>query len=121
MLIIFEAGPTHTGLVSAIRLAEATQKAGADYIKFQMVDPDRLISDKTQLVACEILNKDGRTETFSEPLYDNLKRYSLSRPDWRTLISECRALRLPVVMTVAYEDEVDFCQELGIQEFKICS
>jgi sialic acid synthase SpsE len=49
--ITFEAGPTHDGLESAIRLANHAAHAGADAVKFQIVDPDRLVADKSQILA----------------------------------------------------------------------
>ena len=55
--IIFEAGPTHQGFDGAKKLIEAAAKAGADAIKFQMIDPNRIIYDRSQQIEFEVFNK----------------------------------------------------------------
>ena len=45
--IVFEAGPTHNGFKSAKELIKVAAVSGADAIKFQIFDPDQLISDKS--------------------------------------------------------------------------
>ena len=47
--ITFEAGPTHDGVASAKALIQEPPAAGADAIKFQILDPDRLVADRQQL------------------------------------------------------------------------
>ena len=44
--IVLEAGPTHYGLESAKMLSKAAKEAGADAVKFQLLNADRLIADK---------------------------------------------------------------------------
>jgi sialic acid synthase SpsE len=53
--ITFEAGPTHRGLDSAKLLVNHASAAGADAIKFQILDPDRLVADRKQLFSYEVL------------------------------------------------------------------
>ena len=82
--ITFELGPTHDGVASAKRLIQYAANAGADAVKVQIFDPDRLVADKKQLFSYSVL-KDGDTgelETVEEPLYDILVRRCLSEPDW---------------------------------------
>ena len=43
--IVFEIGPTHNGLDSAKRLVKEAYLSGADAVKFQMMDPERLFLD----------------------------------------------------------------------------
>ena len=45
--ITFEAGPTHDGVKTAIELVKAAAEAKADAIKFQILDADKLISDRS--------------------------------------------------------------------------
>ena len=47
--ITFEIGPTHNGYNSCLRYINFTHLAKADAIKIQMVDAERLISNKKQL------------------------------------------------------------------------
>lgn len=44
--ITYEIGPTHNGLESAKRLIKHASEAGADAVKFQIFDPDRLVADR---------------------------------------------------------------------------
>ena len=53
--IVFEAGPTHSGLESAKKLAYLARNAGGQAIKFQILDTDKLILDKSQLFTYKIL------------------------------------------------------------------
>ena len=94
--ITFEAGPTHTGLESAQRLVRHAAKAGVDAVKFQMLDPDRLVADKKQLFSYRVLidRETGETEAVNEPLYDIFVRRALKKEEWCALKSECDALGL---------------------------
>lgn len=121
--IVFEAGPTHNGLESAKDLVRLTKEAGADAVKFQIFDPDRLVADKKQLFTYEVLiDKDtGKTETVSEPLYDILVRRSMPRKDWQALKKYCDSLNLVFFSTVGFEEDVDFLASLGCHSVKIAS
>ncbi len=44
--IIFEAGPTHDGPETATRLVRLAAEAGADAIKFQIFNPDKLVAER---------------------------------------------------------------------------
>ena len=65
--VAFEAGPTHDGLATACRLAGVTAEAGADAVTVQMVDPDRLVSDRRQLFTYDVLvdRENGRWRSSS--------------------------------------------------------
>ena len=121
--IVFEAGPTHNGISSAKQLAQLAAEAGADAIKFQMLDPDRLVADKEQLFSFEILvDRDlDKRETVSRPLYDLLKERSLTKDEWRELKSFCDELGLAFFATAGFEDEIEFLGELGCDSIKIAS
>jgi len=121
--VTFEAGPTHDGLETACKLAEIAAEAGADAVKFQMVDPDRLVADKTQPFTYQVLadRETGRLETVSEPLYDLLKRRALTRDEWIALKRHCDSLNLAFFATIAFEDELQLLVDLGCHGVKIAS
>ena len=121
--ITFEAGPTHDGLSSAKELVRRAASAGADAIKFQILDPDRLVSDKKQLFDYEILlsRESGETEKVSEPLYDILKRRALTLDEWKEVKEEADKSGLAFVATVGFEDELDLLCEIGCDSIKIAS
>jgi sialic acid synthase SpsE len=121
--VTYEAGPTHSGAESAKRLATLAAQAGADAIKFQILDPDRLVSDRSQMFEYEILvdRKTERTEKVAEPLYDLLARRSLPQRDWRDVKRHCDGLGLAFFATVGFEDEIAFLEEIGCHSIKIAS
>ena len=121
--ITFEAGPTHDSLDSAKRLVAHAAKAKADAVKFQIFDPDRLVADRKQPFTYEVLiDRDSdRRETVTEPLYDILCRRCLTEDEWRALKTYSDSLGLAFFATVAFDDEVDFLEDLGCHSIKIAS
>jgi N,N'-diacetyllegionaminate synthase len=114
--ITYEAGPTHSGIESAKTLVRHAAEAGADAVKFQIVDPDRLVADRELPFSYDVLvdRATGRTETVTEPLYDILCRRTLKESEWREL-------KLAFFSTVVFDDEIDFVVALGCHSIKIAS
>lgn len=123
VFITYEAGPTHNGLASAKTLVSHAAAAGADAVKFQIVDPDRLVADRKQPIAYEILvdKESGRTERIEESLYEVLCRRTLRRDEWRALKAHSDNLGLAFFATVTFEDEIQLLEELGCHSIKIAS
>ena len=125
--IVLEAGPTHTGIESAKNLVDIALKAGADSIKFQIVDTDRLMaSGKDVPFEYSYLEKDNDgNEIFkvtSEPLSDILNRRSLKKDEWKDLKLYCDKKGIHVFSTASYREEVDFMiDELKMDSIKIAS
>jgi N,N'-diacetyllegionaminate synthase len=119
--ITFEAGPNHNGLTSAINLVDIAVGAGADAIKFQMVDADRLMRDIDAQFAYSMLNADGTMQEKSASLYSILKTYDLERDDLQRLKLYCEAEGVGFFCTVLWEDQIDFLADLGCQTVKLCS
>lgn len=121
--ITFEAGATHDGLDSAKQLVSLAAKAGADAVKFQVIDPDRLVADRAMPFSYDVLlDRDtGATETITEPLYDILCRRVLSKDEWREVKRHSDAEGLAFFATVSFDDEVDLLAELGCHSIKISS
>jgi N,N'-diacetyllegionaminate synthase len=121
--ITFEAGPTHDGLASANHLVSLAADAGADAIKFQIFDPDRLVADKKLPFSYEILvdRETGRTETVTEPLYDILCRRYLDPVQWKKVKQHSDALGLAFFATVGFEEDVRLLERLGCESIKIAS
>jgi sialic acid synthase SpsE len=121
--ITFEAGPTHNGLEQAIRLVSLAASAGADAIKFQIVDPERLVADKQQLCSYEVLvdRETGQRETVTEPLYDVLCRRTLLTSEWTQLKAHCDSVGLAFFATVCFDDELELLEKLGCDSLKIAS
>lgn len=123
VFIVFEAGPTHDGPETAKALATHAAKAGAQAIKFQIIDPDRLVSDRKQSFSYQILldRESGATETVEEPLYDILMRRVLTKDQWRDVKAHCDRLGLAFFATIGFEDEIELLTDLGCHSIKIAS
>lgn len=121
--ITFEAGPTHSGLESALALVKLAAEGKGDAIKFQIFDPDRLVADKKQLFSYDILldRKTGETRTVSEPLYDILARRSLSSAEWRQVKQAADKAGLAFFATVGFEEDIQLMMDVGCDSIKIAS
>lgn len=124
VFIVLEAGPTHTGLESAMSLADSAAAAGVDAIKFQVMDVDRLMGERDVMFDYRILTdiKNNTLEIVEEPLYDILKRRQMPLADWKSLKEHCDKLKLGFIATAVFEDEVDFMvDEAGVDSIKLAS
>lgn len=121
--IVFEAGPTHNGLDTAKTLVTIAARAGADAVKFQILDPDRLVPDRNQMIEYDILvDKAGnRSETVSESLYEVLKRRYMKPEEWLELKSHCVQENIAFFSTATYIDELELMQGMNCDTVKICS
>ena len=123
VFVTFEAGPTHSGVESAKRLISHAANAGADAIKFQIIDPDRLVADKKLQFEYEILidKFNGKTKKVSESLYELLKKRSLSSEEWKSLKKHADDLELSFFATVGFDDELQMMLDIGCDSIKIAS
>lgn len=121
--ITYEAGPTHDGLESAKRLVTCAAEAGADAVKFQLLDPDRLVADRSVMFEYDVLldRESGATETISEPLYELFVRRALEPDQWRALKAHADSVGVAFFATAGFPDEIDFLAEIGCHSFKIAS
>lgn len=121
--VTYEAGPTHSGLESAKKLVKLAADAGADAVKFQIIDPDRLVADRKLPFTYDVLvdRATERTETVSEPLYDILCRRALSHDEWRQLKKFSDGLGLAFFATIGFDDEIRLLEEIGCHSIKIAS
>ena len=120
--IVFEAGPTITGLDSALKLAQISAEAGADAIKFQILDIERLMGEDFEF-SYKILKdrKTGEIGTITESYKDIIKRRVLSKPEWVKIKNRCDELSITFFSTVDFPETVDFMVELGCHTIKMCS
>lgn len=121
--ICFEAGPTHDGLESAMRLVKYAAEAGADAIKFQIFDPDRLIADRSAPFTYQVLvnRETGERKDVTEPLYDILARRALTDQEWRELKNYSDIQGLSFFATIGDLESLKLVQEMGVDSVKIAS
>ncbi len=121
--ITYEAGPTHNGIESAIRLVQEAAKSGANAIKFQIFDADRLVADRKQQFQYSILidRSTGETQEVAEPLYNILQRRCLNVDQWRRVKAESDSYNLAFFATVGFEDDLRLLIDLNCHSVKIAS
>jgi len=123
VFVVFEAGPTHTGLETAKQLVDVAVGAGADAVKFQIGNPSRLISSREVMFTYGWLadRETGRIEQVTEPLLDILRRREMPWEHWRELVAYCRDKGIIFFSTVSDEERIPLLAELGLETVKICS
>lgn len=121
--IVFEAGPTHDGVDSACKLIDVAADAGADAIKFQIVDADRLVPDRTLQFQYQRLKNTAsdELESVSESLWEILKRRELRFEEWDVVIDHCRKRNLAFFSTVTSLEELEYLAAKNVDCVKICS
>jgi N,N'-diacetyllegionaminate synthase len=119
--VVFEAGPTHSGLDEALKLVEVAAESEVDAIKFQLIDADRLVADREKLIGFQVL-ENGKMAERAESLHAVLKRRELLRNEWKTLRNAVEDRGLAFYCTATYEDEFDFLiQDLKVDALKVAS
>lgn len=113
-LIMMEAGATHTGLESAKQLAQAAADGGADAIKFQTVDTEKLMAVRDTEVEYTTAGA-----TKKELVYDALKRRELTPDEWRELKRFSDELGLLFISTPSDEQTVDLLVDIGVHGIKV--
>lgn len=116
-LIIAEAGVNHNGDIEIARqLINVAADAGADMVKFQTFNADRLVT--TNAKKAEYQNQ---TTDAGESQYDMLRRLELTRDMHESLIAHCKSRDIRFFSTGFDPESVDLLVELGIDSFKVPS
>jgi sialic acid synthase SpsE len=121
--ITYEIGPTLFDIDSAKKLVLLAAKAGANAVKFQMINPDRLISDKNQIFNYSVLSdrKDMKKIDVSESLFDILKRRYLTFDEIRDLKKFSDENNIDLFPTIFYEEDLELVKDLNFNSLKIAS
>ena len=114
--VIAEAGVNHNGDIGlALRLVAAAAHAGADAVKFQTFNADRLVTRHAPRAAYQ-------SERVGEgSQHAMLKALELSEHDHRTIQDRCAQLGVCFLSTPFDENAADMLERLGVAAFKIPS
>ena len=116
-LIIAEGGVNHNGDAAlARRLVDAAATSGADAVKFQTFNAERLATASAPKARYQL-----HTTGSSESQLDMLRRLELARDAYPGLMDRCRRQGLLFLSTPFDEESADFLHELGMACFKIPS
>lgn len=115
--IVAEAGVNHNGdIATARQLVGVAAQAGADAVKFQTFDADRLVTVNAPKAAYQ-LQATGAEETQR----DMLRRLELSVSAHRELMTCCGEKGILFLSTPFDEESADLLESLGVEAFKIPS
>ena len=116
-LIIAEAGVNHNGDTQlAKRLIDVAAEAGADLVKFQTFNADRLVTRTAPKAQYQNQTTDGR-----ESQHAMLRRLELTEAMHHKLIAHCAARNIGFFSTGFDIESVDLLVRLGQDRFKIPS
>ncbi len=118
VVIIAEAGVNHNGdLQNALKLIEIAADAGADYVKFQTFNADKIVSKLAKKAQYQIDNiNDG-----DDLQYAMLKKLEIPLHWYPFLLKLSSELGIRFLSTGFDEESIDFLHELGVDFYKIPS
>ena len=117
VFVIAEAGVNHNGdLKMARELIDAAVDAGADAVKFQTFQADRLVMPDAPKAEYQLQNT-----RKAESQLEMLRRLELSADAHRELQSYCHQRGIVFLSTPFDEEAADLLEELGVPAFKISS
>lgn len=117
VLIIAEAGVNHNGDIElAKRLIDAAAEAGADLVKFQTFQADRLVTTSASKADYQ-----HRATDATETQYEMLRRLELDETAHRVLIDHCASRGIAFFSTGFDSESIDLLIRLEQDHFKIPS
>lgn len=117
-LIIAEAGVNHNGDIhNAFKLVDAAVEAGADYVKFQTFNPEKLVSKFAGKAAYQIKN----TGMAEESQLQMLKKLELTHPQHKLLIQYCEKKNIRFFSTAFDLESLQYLKDIGLEMVKIPS
>jgi N,N'-diacetyllegionaminate synthase len=116
-LIIAEAGVNHNGSMSmAKRLIEVASLAGADFVKFQTFNADRLVTLSARKAQYQI-----SAENEHESQHEMLRKLELTQSMHEELLTHCNSHGIGFLSTGFDVQSIDLLIKLGQKMFKIPS
>lgn len=117
VFFVAEAGVNHNGDPDrAERLVEAAAEAGADAVKFQTFDADRLVADD----APKADYQDEQTDEESSQR-ELIAQYELDRADHEALLARCAEAGVTFLSTPFEPESAALLSDLGVAAFKVGS
>ncbi len=117
VFVIAEAGVNHNGQRDlAFALVDAAVAAGADAVKFQTFDAQKLVAHDAPKAAYQLRSTDAAESQLSM-----LKKLELSRAWHVDLQAHARAQGIEFLSTAFDTDSLDFLVSLGVPTFKVPS
>lgn len=117
VFIIAEAGVNHNGsLELAKQLIDVAADAGADAVKFQTFQADKLVSKMAPKAHYQ-----QQTTGMSETQYEMIKKLELDEAAHHELLAYCKDKKILFLSTPFDHDSIDLLDRLGMEIYKIPS
>ncbi|EKT85639.1 N-acetylneuraminate synthase [Leptospira santarosai] len=117
-LIIAEAGVNHNGdLELARKLIDVAANAGADIVKFQTFEAERLVTKSAKKADYQ----NSATGNAVESQYEMLKKLELSKENHEKLIQYCKQTGIEFLSTAFDLQSFAFLEQLNLSRYKIPS
>ena len=115
--IIAEAGVNHNGSIElAKKLIDAAAQAGADAVKFQTFEAEKLVSKHAEKAEYQ-----KKTTGTAESQLDMIKKLELTYEDHLELVNYCKERGIEFLSTAFDDDSVEFLKSLNLTYWKIPS
>lgn len=112
--LVVEVGTTCMGdMDKALRLVEAVKEAGADAVKFQVIDPGQISNDDVTYP----VNVNGKVTKVS--MRDMFNKLVFDEASWKSIADKARSLGIDFFATVDHLDGVDMLDRIGVVAHKI--
>ena len=116
-LIIAEAGVNHNGDIKiAFKLIEEAANAGADIIKFQTFEANRLVTDSAKKAKYQLANTSKK-----ESHYEMIKKLELKKDDHFKLIQHCKKNNIEFFTSAFDKESLAFISSLELPRYKVPS
>ncbi len=113
--IIAEIGVNHNGILAlALKLIDIAAEAGADAVKFQKRNLERLYAKKY----LENANAGEKTLRYLLPI---LQQVELPEHDYYTIVEHCQKRNITFLCSAFDPESADFLETLGVPAYKVAS
>jgi len=117
IIIIAEAGVNHNGNIkTAKQLIDAAAKAGANFVKFQTFQAEKLVSKFAQKADYQ-----KKTTDKNESQLNMIRKFELDKEAHLDLMKYCKTRKIGFLSSPFDMDSIDLLVELGLKIFKIPS
>ena len=113
MELIAEIGPADGDLEYAYEACTAAKESGFDWVKGQLFDRDKLVTPTAPSYGhSEITTPATQYEAFEK---------QLSYDEWEQVAWHCRQIDIGFFASVWDYDAIEFCEDIGVERYKIGS
>lgn len=118
VFLVAETGTTSNGdMPTTLRLIDAVADAGMDAIKFQMINPEAFMSDRSVTYSYDW----GNGQRAEENMFEMLQKLRFRDDEWHRISEHCRTHNLPLFATVDYLEGMKVAVSTGMVAIKIGS